>query len=118
MFETISLGSLAESLKLDQEGERHLISLVGGGGKTTLLHALGNQLLGRTVLTTTTKMGHLAGVVQPKSIALHGVTPPEHRHMSRMRLPRASPGETNVEIRLSVARTPRAYPSFPLHHAV
>ena len=57
MFETISLGSLAESLKLHQEGDRHLISLVGGGGKTTLLHALGNQLLGRTVLTTTTKMG-------------------------------------------------------------
>lgn len=34
-----------------------LISLVGGGGKTTSLFTLGSQLQGTTVLTTTTKMG-------------------------------------------------------------
>ncbi|GJM37303.1 MAG: hypothetical protein DHS20C19_06700 [Acidimicrobiales bacterium] len=38
-------------------GSRSLISLVGGGGKTTVLFALGRQLAGRVVLTTTTKMG-------------------------------------------------------------
>ena len=38
-------------------GDRSHIALVGGGGKTTLLHALGDQLAGRIVLTTTTKMG-------------------------------------------------------------
>jgi len=34
-----------------------LISLVGGGGKTTTLFTVGEQLSGTTVLTTTTKMG-------------------------------------------------------------
>jgi len=34
-----------------------LISLVGGGGKTTTLFTLGDQLAGTSVLTTTTKMG-------------------------------------------------------------
>lgn len=33
------------------------MSIVGGGGKTTTLFALGTQLSGRVVLTTTTKMG-------------------------------------------------------------
>ena len=40
-------------------GERELVSLVGGGGKTTMLFALGNGLASqgrRVVLTTTTKM--------------------------------------------------------------
>jgi len=40
--------------------DRELISLVGGGGKSTLLFALGSELAGagkRVVLTTTTKMG-------------------------------------------------------------
>ncbi|GIR37508.1 MAG: hypothetical protein CM15mP49_28930 [Actinomycetota bacterium] len=57
MFEIISLPSLVKSLGLDRKGENHLISLVGGGGKTTLLHALGKQLSGRTILTSTTKWG-------------------------------------------------------------
>ena len=57
VFEIISLPSLVKSLGLDRKGENHLISLVGGGGKTTLLHALGKQLSGRTILTSTTKMG-------------------------------------------------------------
>ena len=57
MLEIISLTNLANNLKLDTAGAHHLISLVGGGGKTTLLHALGNQLYGRTILTSTTKMG-------------------------------------------------------------
>ncbi|HEX4981229.1 MAG TPA: hypothetical protein VFV63_06005 [Ilumatobacteraceae bacterium] len=38
-------------------GRRSHIALVGGGDKTTLLHALGDQLRGRVVLTTTTRMG-------------------------------------------------------------
>lgn len=38
-------------------GDHELISLVGGGGKTTLLFGLGRQLAGRRILTTTTKMG-------------------------------------------------------------
>ncbi len=49
--------TLATKLSL---GERELISLVGGGGKSTLLFALGAELAGagkHVVLTTTTKMG-------------------------------------------------------------
>ncbi len=38
-------------------GRRSLVSLVGGGGKTTLLFALGRSLPARTLLTTTTRMG-------------------------------------------------------------
>ncbi len=41
-------------------GDRELIALVGGGGKSTLMFALGNELAGagnRVILTTTTKMG-------------------------------------------------------------
>jgi probable selenium-dependent hydroxylase accessory protein YqeC len=40
-------------------GEREFISLVGGGGKTTLMHVLGKELSGRRkgiILTTTTKI--------------------------------------------------------------
>ena len=36
---------------------RSLVALVGGGGKTTLLFALGRNLPARTLLTTTTRMG-------------------------------------------------------------
>jgi molybdenum cofactor cytidylyltransferase len=50
----VDLGDVAAALEL---GSHELISLVGGGGKTTMLFALGDQLAGRTVLTTTTKMG-------------------------------------------------------------
>lgn len=41
-------------------GDRELVSLIGGGGKSTLLFALGAELAGqgsRVLLTTTTKMG-------------------------------------------------------------
>ena len=48
------LARAAEALGL---GRRSLLSLVGGGGKTTLLFALGRQLPARTLLTTTTRMG-------------------------------------------------------------
>lgn len=34
-----------------------LVTVVGGGGKTTVLCALGHQLQGRRIVTTTTKMG-------------------------------------------------------------
>lgn len=54
MVEPIDLTDLAESLAL---GPHELIALVGGGGKTTLLHQLGRTLPGRVVLTTTTRMG-------------------------------------------------------------
>lgn len=48
------LAGAAEALGL---GRRSLVALVGGGGKTTLLFALGRQLPARTLLTTTTRMG-------------------------------------------------------------
>ena len=48
------LAGAAEALEL---GHQSLVSLVGGGGKTTLLFALGRQLPSRTLLTTTTRMG-------------------------------------------------------------
>jgi probable selenium-dependent hydroxylase accessory protein YqeC len=50
----IPLSGVAVALDV---GRRSHIALVGGGGKTTLLHALGDQLRGRVVLTTTTRMG-------------------------------------------------------------
>ena len=49
----VALSNAAEALGI---GGRSHVALVGGGGKTTLLHALGDQLRGRVVLTTTTKM--------------------------------------------------------------
>ncbi len=52
--EPVMLDAVAHALGL---GDNELVSLVGGGGKTTLLFALGRQLGRRTVLTTTTKMG-------------------------------------------------------------
>lgn len=54
MNEPVAVDDLAGALRL---GEHELVSLVGGGGKTTALFALGRQLEGRVVLTTTTKMG-------------------------------------------------------------
>lgn len=54
MLVPTSLDDLAKTLQL---GQRELVSLVGGGGKTTSLFALGAQMSGRVVLTTTTKMG-------------------------------------------------------------
>lgn len=45
---------LAAALRL---GSRSLVALVGGGGKTTLLFALGRGLKAGTLLTTTTRMG-------------------------------------------------------------
>ncbi len=49
-----SLSGAAQALGI---GPRSLVALVGGGGKTTLLFALGRQLPARTLLTTTTRMG-------------------------------------------------------------
>lgn len=49
-----SLAGAAEALGL---GRRSLVALVGGGGKTTLLFALGRNLPAPTLLTTTTRMG-------------------------------------------------------------
>lgn len=50
----ISIHDLGSALGL---GSSEVVSLVGGGGKTTALFALGRQLSGRVVLSTTTKMG-------------------------------------------------------------
>ena len=47
---------LARALDLRSDGHHH-VALVGGGGKTTLMHAIGAALRGPTVLTCTTKMG-------------------------------------------------------------
>jgi probable selenium-dependent hydroxylase accessory protein YqeC len=51
--EEAPVGDLAAALGL---GDHELVSIVGGGGKTSTLFALGRQLGGRVVLTTTTKM--------------------------------------------------------------
>lgn len=53
-FSSLPITELAAGLAL---GDHELVSLVGGGGKTTALFALGRQLPGSVVLTTTTKMG-------------------------------------------------------------
>jgi len=53
VVETVAIDHLAGALEL---GDHELISLVGGGGKTSALFALGRQLSGAVVLTTTTKM--------------------------------------------------------------
>lgn len=49
-------------------GDHELISLVGGGGKSTLLFALGRELAeagSRVILTTTTKMGRQQALAAP-----------------------------------------------------
>ncbi len=49
-------------------GDRELVSLVGGGGKSTMLFGLGNELAAagwRVILTTTTKMGRDQAMVAP-----------------------------------------------------
>jgi probable selenium-dependent hydroxylase accessory protein YqeC len=53
VVQPVAIDRLAEVLQL---GDHELISLVGGGGKTSALFALGRQLPGTVVLTTTTKM--------------------------------------------------------------
>lgn len=52
--EPIALADLAATIGL---GDRELVSLVGGGGKTTLLFTLAAQCGPRAIVTTTTKMG-------------------------------------------------------------
>lgn len=54
MLQTITIDRLGEALAAHSE---RMVSLVGGGGKTTALFALGRQLTGTVVLSTTTKMG-------------------------------------------------------------
>ena len=54
MAEPIELSALAAAIGL---GAHELVTIVGGGGKTTTLFSLGAQLRGTRVLTTTTKMG-------------------------------------------------------------
>lgn len=54
VVDPVALDGLASALELTERG---MIALVGGGGKTTALFALGRQLRGTVVLSTTTKMG-------------------------------------------------------------
>lgn len=53
-FPDLTTPSICAALALNAPGE--LISIVGGGGKSALLFALGRALPGRTVLTTTTRI--------------------------------------------------------------
>jgi molybdenum cofactor cytidylyltransferase len=53
--EPIPLERLAANLDLDA---REHVAIVGGGGKTTTMFALAEQLRGTAVVTATTKMGH------------------------------------------------------------
>jgi len=55
MVDTVPLEHVAQRLAL---GPHEHVSIVGGGGKTTILHALAHQLSGSVVVTCTTKMGH------------------------------------------------------------
>jgi probable selenium-dependent hydroxylase accessory protein YqeC len=55
MVQSQPLSQLAISLGL---GDHEHIAIVGGGGKTTILHALARQLSGAVAVTCTTKMGH------------------------------------------------------------
>ncbi len=57
MATMIPLSKIAAALGLLEENSSHHIAFVGGGGKTTLLHAIGRELKGKTILTATTKMG-------------------------------------------------------------
>jgi probable selenium-dependent hydroxylase accessory protein YqeC len=52
----VPVAGVAEALGL-LDGRRHHVALVGGGGKTTLMHGIADALPGQTVLTCTTKMG-------------------------------------------------------------
>lgn len=54
-LDPIALDELSARLGL---GSHELVSIVGGGGKTTTMYALAKQLSGRRIATTTTKMGH------------------------------------------------------------
>ncbi|HJM97596.1 MAG: selenium cofactor biosynthesis protein YqeC [Acidimicrobiales bacterium] len=72
------LYGVGESLDLLRENCKHHIAFVGGGGKTTLLHALGEQLKGKVILTTTTKMGAdqhkgLETLLDPTSKEIQGI---------------------------------------------
>ena len=53
MVSPVRLSDVAAALAI---GDRSHVALTGGGGKTTLLHALAGQMNGRVTLTTTTKM--------------------------------------------------------------
>ncbi len=57
MVDLLRISELAKYLELDAPQAQNHVSIVGGGGKTTILHALGEQLQGKTILTSTTKMG-------------------------------------------------------------
>ena len=57
MIDLLQIAELANYLGLDAAQIKNHIAIVGGGGKTTILHALGKQLHGKTILTSTTKMG-------------------------------------------------------------
>lgn len=74
--EPIPLARLAETLDLG--GHEH-VAIVGGGGKTTVLHALGHQLTGTKAVTTTTKMGHdqergLPVLLSPSDAEIEAIT--------------------------------------------
>ncbi len=53
-MEITPLASIVERLRL---GPHELVAMVGAGGKSTLTFAIGAQLSGRRIVTTTTKMG-------------------------------------------------------------
>ncbi|MGF1596960.1 MAG: selenium cofactor biosynthesis protein YqeC [Acidimicrobiales bacterium] len=51
----VPVDGLAAALAL---GRHEHVAVVGGGGKTTIVHALAQQLRGSRIVTTTTKMGY------------------------------------------------------------
>lgn len=72
MTKPVALADLATALNL---GSHSLVSLVGGGGKSTTMFALAESLEGNRIVTTTTKMGSdqtagMATLVDPSDEAL------------------------------------------------
>jgi len=65
-LEPITLADVSVGLDL---GNHELVSIVGGGGKTTLTFAIAEQLPGRRIITTTTKMGREQRGTAPVLIA-------------------------------------------------
>jgi len=87
MAQPLQLNDVAGALRL---GSHELISLVGGGGKSTLLFAIGRALRGEVILTTTTRMGGrqtdgMTPLVAPTDDELRAALNHDHRVLVRER---------------------------------
>jgi len=93
MAQSLQLSEVADALGV---GSHELISLVGGGGKSTLLFAIGRALRGEVVLTTTTRMGGrqtngMTPLVAPTDDELRAALHHDHRVLVRDRTEPGTP---------------------------